>query len=115
VDCIVNDNSAQQQRGGYQSEFAQRRDDQPTQQQQHGGAKPNFPGADPAGNNRPFLPVLPIEIHVKSIIEEHAARIKQRSPGTQQGELLKAAASGQEPCGQAIGPNRWQIGDSAKH
>src|SRR5258707_241273 len=58
--------------------------------------------------------MLAIKLHVKGIVQEHAADVEKRSPRTEQQEPGDGPPIRQEPPGQTVGPDGRKIGSASQ-
>ncbi len=76
---------------------------------------PGLRRRDATGGNRTFPAMLAVELHIRRIVQEHAAGVDQRTAGEQPGQRLPVPfPTGQQPPGEDVRPDRRQVGDAGE-
>ena len=55
-----------------------------------------------------------VEFRVEGVVQKHSAEVEQGDAEKEEGNLCQILAAAQQPAGEAIGPDRWQVGDAAE-
>jgi len=109
VNGVVKKNATNQDQRQYGGDLSERHEADAAQDQPAYTPGPDLLRGDGSRGYRPFPAMLPIEIRVEGIIQEHTADVQTGGAKTKQREAERRPTITEQPCGETIGPDRWEV------